>query len=442
MSNNNRPNIVVFFTDQQRWDSCNCYGNPMADLTPVLDSVAAEGVRFEHAFSPQPVCGPARACLQTGRYATEAGVWKNGLTLDPQVPTLASQFRQAGYDTCYIGKWHLSATYHEPVPEPLRGGFDDWFACDGLEHTTMPYHGVIYDKHNTPVDLRGYRVDALTDIAIEQLRRKREHPLMLWISHLEPHHQNNMRRFYAPDGYARRYREDCYVPPDLIGRDGDWQTQLPDYYGCVKSLDENLGRVVAELDALGIRDNTLLVFISDHGCHFYTRPGEYKRSCHEASIRVPMVLQGPGFQHGAACSALASLLDIPTTLLAAAGIKPPQGMRGRDLHEALNRDGTDWRDEVYVQISEEKIARALRTERWKYCVEAMGVRGDSAPWSETYTESEMYDLQADPHERDNRIADPTLDDVRNDLRSRLLARLREAGEPPADIRAASDCSDD
>lgn len=117
-----QPNILVFFTDQQRWDTVGCY-NPSVSTTPVLDQLAREGVKFENAFTVQPVCGPARSCLQTGRYPTQNGCYRNKIAMRQDEVTLAKLFNQAGYDTAYIGKWHLADLDEKPVPEELRGGW-------------------------------------------------------------------------------------------------------------------------------------------------------------------------------------------------------------------------------------------------------------------------------------------------------------------------------
>lgn len=117
-----QPNILVFFTDQQRWDTVGCY-NPAVSTTPVLDQLAREGVKFENAFTIQPVCGPARSCLQTGRYPTQNGCYRNNIAMRQDEVTLAKLFNQAGYDTAYIGKWHLAALDEKPVPKELRGGW-------------------------------------------------------------------------------------------------------------------------------------------------------------------------------------------------------------------------------------------------------------------------------------------------------------------------------
>lgn len=253
------PNILFFFTDQQRWDTCGCYGNPM-NLTPNLDRMAQEGVRFENAFTSQPVCGPARACLQTGLYPTAVGCFRNGIPLPEDATTIAHRLKAAGYEVGYIGKWHLSNTRERPVPRALRGGYGDyWLAADVLEFSSSPYGGGYFDGDDRFVPFRGYRVDAQTDHVLEYLRtRTGEKPFFLFLSYLEPHFQNNLARFVAPHGYAQRYA-DPWVPEDLLGHAGDWPENLADYYGICASLDENLGRVRAELRRLGLSNDTLIV---------------------------------------------------------------------------------------------------------------------------------------------------------------------------------------
>jgi len=235
-----RPNVVVFFTDQQRWDTVGAYGSPM-DLTPNLDAAAEEGTLLANAISSQPVCAPTRGCLQTGQYATTHGVYRNWDTLPDAEHLIARVFDRAGYETGYTGKWHLANTGADPVPEGERGGYEYWRVADTLEYTSHPYEGILYDEHDDPVEFDGYRVDALTDMAIEFIERDREAPFFFTLSHLDPHHQNDMNAYVAPDGYAHEHRNP-WAPPDLRGQPGNWHEELPDYYGICERLDECYGR--------------------------------------------------------------------------------------------------------------------------------------------------------------------------------------------------------
>ncbi|MBC7234811.1 MAG: sulfatase-like hydrolase/transferase, partial [Chloroflexi bacterium] len=414
--------------DQQRWDTVGAYGNPLG-LTPNLDRMAQEGVRFDLAFTAQPVCGPARCLLQTGMYPTVHGCFRNGIPLPEDATTLAHRLKAVGYEVGYIGKWHLGGTRDQPVPKERRGGYSDyWLAADLLEFTSHPYDGGYFDADNHFVPFEGYRVDSQTDHAIEYLRTRDGHaPFFLFLSYLEPHHQNDYNRYVAPRGYAERYAN--YDPPkDLVGQEGDWRENLPDYYGICASLDENLGRLRAELERLGLAENTVILFTSDHGSHFRTRNAEYKRSCHEASIRIPLVAWGPGFKGDKVVDELVSLIDVPPTLLEVAGIEPPREFHGHSLMPLVRGEKVNWPQEVFVQISEAQVGRALRTKRWKYGVDAPDRDGRRDPDSPVYVEQYLYDLEADPHERNNLVGDPRYRQVADELAERLVRRMVAAGE--------------
>ena len=431
MPRDGRPNILLYFTDQQRPDTIGAYRSPL-DLTPHLDALAQHGTVFEQAFTPQPVCGPARSCIQTGRYATQTGCWRNGIMLRRDDWTFARALDAAGYDTAYLGKWHLADQHRtDPVPADERGGWDQtWEAADVLEFTSKPYALKMYDADNEVVRGEGYRVEAQTDRVIRYLNQPKDKPFCCMVSYLEPHHQNDMQRYVAPDGYAARYKN-AWVPPDLRALPGDWHSEWPDYCGICASLDENLGRLVAELDRLGELDQTVILYFADHGCHFRTRNSEYKRSCHESSIHVPLVACGPGFEGGRRVTELTSLIDLAPTVCDLAGAGVPDSVMGRSLLPLARGDGSDWRDEAYVQISESCIARAIRTDRWKYCATAPDQGTDGC--SGKYVETHLYDLWADPHEQANLVGRPSHRGIADGLRERLLANLRAAGEPEAEI---------
>jgi uncharacterized sulfatase len=437
-----KPNIVFLFSDQQRWDTMGCYGQELP-LTPNLDAMAAEGVRFANAFTCQPVCGPARASLQTGKYATELGCHINHRMLPLGEKTLAGYLSGIGYDTGYIGKWHLASQGPKngpddfsviPVPPERRGGYDFWIASDVLENTSHGYDGHMFDGAGNRKEFPAgrYRADAQTDWVIEYLKsRSGEKPFFLFVSYLEPHHQNDHRHYEGPKGSKEKYGNFA-VPGDLEGTGGNWKEEYPDYLGCVASLDENVGRIRKTLAELGMEDDTLLVYTSDHGSHFKTRNGEYKRSCHDGCIHIPMIIRGPGFRGGVAREELVSLIDLPPTLLAAAGMEPPGSMRGHALQGLVSGTAPAWPDEVFLQISESQCGRAIRTRKWKYSVRAPG-KDDDQPASDVYAEDFLYDLESDPHERNNLVADPAYAAVRSTLAATLKRRMREAGEAEPEI---------
>lgn len=424
------PNILFVFSDQQRWDSVGAYGNPM-DVTPNLDRLAADGARFDRAITSQPVCGPARACLQTGQYATTHGAYRNVPAVDGDIElhdnqhTLAWELRRQGYDTGYVGKWHLSGVRTDPVPKEERAGYEYWRAADALEFTSRPYEGIVYDEDGDPVELEGYRVDALTEMARSFIQRDRDDPFFLCLSYLEPHQQNDMDSFIAPDGYAQQF-ENPYVPPDLRNRPGEWYSELPDYYGAIKRIDECVGRLLDELERQDILDETLVVFTSDHGCHFGVHHGEHKRTCHDASVRVPLVMAGPGVGDRSVVEEPVSLVDLPPTLLDIAGVDVPDTMEGTSVRPLTHSRQSDWKDSVYIQlISGAELGRAIRTERWTYSVTAPDSDGLHEHESDTYVERYLYDLDADPYQRENLAGREAYRDVADDLRERLRARAQE-----------------
>ncbi|MFS0725412.1 sulfatase-like hydrolase/transferase [Paenibacillus sp. 1P07SE] len=436
MNAGKQPNVIVFFTDQQRWDTTGIHGNPLG-LTPNFDSMAVRGTHLDYAFTCQPVCGPARSCLQTGLYATETGCYTNGIPLPEDMPTLASYYNAAGYETGYIGKWHLACTRDQPVPKQLRGGYKHWLAADALEHTSDAYETMLYNEAGDPVRLPGYRVDALTDAAIRFIdqRSREDHPFFLFLSYLEPHHQNHRDDYPAPDVYRDAYTS-RWTPPDLAALTGTAPQHLGGYYGMVKRLDEALGRIMDALRSLCLTEKTIILFTSDHGSHFKTRNSEYKRSCHESSIRVPTALYGPGFTGGGRVGELVSIVDLVPTLLEASGIEVPTRMQGRSIMPLLRGARADWPQEVFVQISESQVARSIRTHRWKYSVSAPDadpLRDASAP---RYREEFLYDLYADPYELTNLVGYASHCGVANTLRETLIRRMVEAGEAEPVIESA------
>jgi arylsulfatase A-like enzyme len=416
-----RPNVVVFFTDQQRWDSTGVHGNPL-ELTPNFDRIAQRGTHLFNTFTCQPVCGPARASLQTGMYSTATGCWHNAIPLPSNLKTLGKCFREGGYRTGYIGKWHLADC--NPVPQEQRGGYEYWLASNVLEFTSEAYQTELYDNDNKPVRLPGYRVDAVTDAAIRYIDARRDDPFYLFLSYIEPHFQNRLDSYPAPDGYEQRYTS-RWTPPDLMALPGSQHQHLGGYWGMVKRLDEALGRLMDALKSLNILDNTIVLFTTDHGCHFKTRNSEYKRSCHESSIRIPTALSGPGFEGGGQIRQLVNLVDLPPTLLEAAGLPIPEQMQGRSVLPLLRGQRDDWPDDIFVQISESQVGRAVRTQRWTYSVHAPGIGGTQEPGADAYTEEFLYDLAADPYQLNNLVGLASHAEVTRVLRERLLRHIEK-----------------
>ncbi|WP_432102653.1 sulfatase-like hydrolase/transferase [Streptomyces sp. bgisy091] len=437
------PQIIVVLTDQQRWDTTGVHGNP-AGVTPEFDRIAREGTLFEHAITPNPVCAPARSALQTGRFPTASGVFRNGVRLPDGVPTLARACAASGYTTGYIGKWHLAGEDGPdgPVPRERRGGYERWLASDRLEFTSDAYRTVVYDEGGEPVRLPGYRSDALIDAAIRFVADHHDRPYLLFVSLLEPHHQNPTDDHPAPTGGRGRF-EGAWIPPDLAALSpaapqGGAHRHLAGYLAQIRRVDEGVGRLRDALRSLGTEDRTLLAWTSDHGSHFRTRNSEYKRSGHDASVRVPLAITGPGFTGGGLVRHPVSTVDLMPTLLDVAGVTVPDGVQGRSLLPLTGgRQDPGRAPSVLVQISEDRVGRVLRTARWTYVVDAPGADAWNEPDAGEYRETELYDLEADPHQLDNLAGLDSHRTVADGLRAELLRWLERVEEVrPEIVRAA------
>ena len=418
--------------------------NPM-NLTPNIDAMARNGVLFRNAFSAQPVCAPARGSIFTGQYPSRHGVWRNGFGLKRDAVTLASSLRQAGYTANYIGKWHLAGNDGDPtqraangpVAPEHRGGFLDlWQAANILEFTSHAYEGDLFDNDGKPLHFSGvYRTDFMTDLAQRFLRSARS-PFFLTVSYLEVHHQNDTDTYDPPKEFAGRYRNPFY-PQDLRPFPGTWPNQLPDYYACVARIDENVGAIRRTLAETGLDKNTILIFLSDHGSHFKTRNTEYKRSPHESSVHVPLVIEGPGFNRSIEIPELVSHVDLAPSLVSAAGVAVPESMQGHNFLPLLDRKTEGWRNEAYFEMSEFMTARGLRTPQYTFAAAAPKRPGwKPVNGSDRYVEYMLYDLYADPYQHTNLAGNRHYQAASEDLRRRLADRIFEASGTRAAIDPA------
>ncbi|MGC6247655.1 sulfatase-like hydrolase/transferase [Bisgaard Taxon 45] len=451
-----RPNIIFYFTDQQRWDTVGAYGQPL-DITPTLDKLAEDGVVFEEAYSSQPVCGPCRSIFQTGLYPTETGCFRNNIALPEGVKTIADYFNENDYDTAYIGKWHLASDgelEEEPtidyttsaIPPERRGGYKGfWRASDVLEFTSHGYDGYVFDENMNKCEFKGYRVDCITDFALEYLDQYQgDKPFFMTISHIEPHHQNDHHCYEGPNGSKVRFK-DFVLPTDLAELKGNAAEMYPDYLGCCRSLDDNLARLIEKLKEKGLYDNTIIVFASDHGSHFMTRNtdenlngyDDYKRSCHSSALHVPLVIAGGAFKGGKRVKDLVSTASLPKTFLAMAGIDVGEAMIGENLQDVLENNCPNRVNEVFAQISESRVGRCIRTEKYLYSVFAPNKHGGVHASSDVYQEDFLYDLEKDPYELNNLVRDPAYEQVRIELREKLCEHMVKAKEARPTILPAA-----
>jgi arylsulfatase A-like enzyme len=471
-----QPNVLMICADQFRADFVGANHENPSVKTPHIDALAARGVNFRQCMTNQPLCSPSRASFITGRYATETGVWKLGVELDHSLPTIATELRKNGYSTNFMGKWHISAVKLADgkkqlgwiPPGPSRGGFDDlWEGANVLELVSHPYEGNYWDNNGNNIGFKDeYRVDFIASRAVQFIEQRHDKPWLLFVSQLEPHHQNDIDAFVPPRRYADKFSwqayrsqlaaqqqneldglyhpeqenfDNTYIPEDLRNLPGNWRSHIPGYYGCVQAIDDCVGSLVAALEKTGQLENTIVVFFSDHGCTFRTRLGEYKRSPHESSIRVPFVIAGPGFDRSAVIDEVVSLLDLAPTLLVGAGIVPPEKMRGKQL-KPLAMDPKArlaWDSTVYFQISQSICGRGIRTRDWCYCAFDPTVTNGEAEYGKQYQDFALYSIAGDPAEMVNLVGRPEYKEIANRLREELQKRIAAAGEPETIIAPIS-----
>lgn len=448
-----KPNIVVYFSDQQRADTIGCYGQPL-DISPNLDKLAAEGTLFENAFSPQPVCGPCRAIFQTGKYATDTGCFRNSIALPPDSKTIAHYLESGGYNTAYVGKWHLASTgnleekpYQDfqkiAVPRELRGGYTGyWRGSDVLEFTSDGYGGFVFDENNNKCEFDGYRCDCITDYALDFIKKdEQKKPFMLFLSHIEPHHQNDAHHYQGPKGSEEKYKN-FVLPKDLEVLGGDGREEYPQYLGQCNSLDNNLGRVIEELKAKGIYDNTVIIYVSDHGSHFNTRNkdahlngyDDYKRTCHDSALKVPLIIAGGKFNNGGVVKRLVSTGSLAKTILSIADIDVGDEMIGENLLDEVLHLHDNEPDEIYAQISESRLGRCIRTNRYLYSVYAPHINGGERASTNEYFDDYLYDMESDPFQLNNIIDDESYSSIKEDLRARLIKWIKESENIDATIQ--------
>jgi arylsulfatase A-like enzyme len=384
------PNLVFVFADQHRAASVGCYGDKQV-RTPHMDKLAGQGMRMTSAISNTPICCPYRASLMTGTNTPHNRVLNNGLLSrfrpDP-AKTFGTTFRKAGYKCGYVGKWHLGPVDVDPGPRRL--GFDDYWAANVSEHR--------YDKwtYYTGKDevVRGsgfYRPKMETDLAINWMQKQKNQPFCLFLSWGPPHNP-----WKAPAKYHEHYRD---MKPRFNVPDEKAESVLRrhrHYNGLIEGLDVELGRLMSELDRLGIADDTILVYTSDHGEMMGSYGWYKKRRPYQESLEVPFIVRFPDrIKAGTVSNAVLSAHDVFPTLAAVAGLDTPAGLDGQDLSGVLlGKPDATKREYDYLTLETDRKYvpswQGVRTERYTYSRTADG------PWI-------LFDQQDDPGETRNLV---------------------------------------
>lgn len=404
-----RPNVVFAFSDEHRWQSLSFTETPRL-RTPRLERLAEQGTLVTNCLSNYPVCRPYRAMLQTGRWPAANGVLGNASVLDTDADTLGRRFRAAGYTTGYIGKWHLGSRYLVPF------GYD----FSRVWRNTNNHWDCGYYTGPEPADrvpLTGlYNARAMTYQAIEYLRERPPEPFFLVLSYNPPHPSYRD----APREFLDLYPDEGSLPLrgniDASRFDEDQWLDYQGYHAHVSALDHELGRFLDALDDLGLADDTIVVYTSDHGTMLGSHGLWGKRLPHEESIRVPLLVRWPGrVPAGRELASSFDSVDFLPTLLELTGLAAEPDLPGRSRAESWLGGAGEVGPQLLMQCTTEKdnedepdvpLYRGVRTERHTLAVQEDG------PWL-------LYDNAADPLQRDNRAtsaASGTVDELTQHLR--------------------------
>jgi arylsulfatase A-like enzyme len=465
-----RPNIVFIFSDDHAYQSLSAYGDPRKLLeTPNLDRIAKQGMRFDRCVVPNSICGPSRATVLTGKYSHANGFYNNSNSrFDGSQVTFPKLLQKVGYQTAVIGKWHL-------VSDPT--GFDHWHILPGQGR----YYNPPMIRNGERVTHTGYTTDLITDFSIDWLKnRDRSKPFLLMCQHKAPHREwspalrhlghDNDRKYPEPDtlfddyagrGKAEREQDmtlaktftaldaklthppgineeqkkqwDGYYGPrneafkqaNLQGQDlvrWRYNRYLHDYLGCIKSVDEGVGRVLDYLDKEGLAENTIVVYSSDQGFYLGEHGWFDKRWIFEESLRTPLLVRWPGVtKPGSTSSDLVSNLDFAPTFLEAAGVPVPADVHGKSLAPVLKgQTPADWRKSFYYHYYEFPGPHDVRRH--------YGVVTDRYKLVHFYEPGvdywEMFDLKTDPRELTSVYGKPEYATAQKKLEAEL-ARLRK-----------------
>ena len=327
------PNVVFVLADQWRAQACGYAGDPnLLGMTPTIDRLAAESANFTHAVSCCPVCSPYRASLLTGQYPLTNGLFLNDVCLSTRATSLAQAYAQAGYDTAYIGKWHLDGHGRSAyIPPERRQGFDYWKVLE----CTHAYNRSPYYAGNDPQQRlwEGYDAFAQTRDAEAYIadRARRDTPFLLVLSWGPPHNPYET----APERFKARFAADRLTLRDNVTGDlAAWRRDLAGYYAHIAALDESLGHLLATIDNAGLRDDTIVVFTSDHGDMLGSHGQMRKQKPWDESIRVPLLIRGPGVMNRAIDMPI-NTPDLMPTLLGACGVPVPASAQGTDFSPVL-----------------------------------------------------------------------------------------------------------
>jgi arylsulfatase A-like enzyme len=431
-----RPNVIFFMTDDQRWDSLSRAGNPYLK-TPNMDRIANEGAYFTNCFVTNSLCGPSRATCLTGKYSHNTGVRINEGTFPLEEKTILETARDSGYLSAFVGKWHNKKWGRDR-------GFDYYF---GFRGQGQYYDPLIQENDGAEKVYPGWVEDILADKTIGFIQRAAREKKPFFACHWfkTPHQECNPPErlkdlfkdvtFPKPRTFSTGYagKPKAVREADMkIGGQGptsyvqDWDEFMRNYYRVLKGVDENVGRILDTLDGLGLAQNTLVIFTSDNG-YFHGEHGFFdKRLMYEPSLRIPLVVRYPEkIKPGTLVEEFALNVDFAPTILDYAGLPVPGDADGRSLRPLLEGHTVEWRQDFLYEY--------YAYPDWHYVKPNKGVRGKKWKYIEYYDfpehEYELYDMVNDTDEEHNLVDDPAYREVVETMRRRLVELRTETHDP-------------
>lgn len=437
-------NVILILSDDHRYDFMGFMGRPAFLETPSMDRMAAGGMHIRNAFVSTSLCSPSRASILTGQYAHRHGVVDNQRLIPPGTSFFPGLLQQAGYQTAFIGKWHMGQSKDDP-----RQGFDQWISYRGQGTYYDPTLNINGEREKK----EGYTADIVTDYALDWLRKQQGTPFFLFLSHKSVH-----AMFEPAKRHLGRYETAqleypatmAATPENLAGRPAwvlkqrdswhgvdymyhgtmDFDTFYRRYTETLLGLDENIGRVLDFVDASDLKDSTIVIYMSDNGFSFGEHGLIDKRHMYEESIRVPMIVYAPGLvKAGSSTDHMIQNIDLAPTILALAGLPAPNEMDGRSFLPILEAKHVEWRDEILYEYYWE----------WNYpqTPTVLGLRGNQYKYifyQGLWDQDEFFDLQNDPMETRNLIADPAFREKAQEYRTRLFRILEDTGGMTVPLR--------
>lgn len=448
-----RPNVLFILTDDQRSDAIGLGGNRHLN-TPHIDRLGREGIHFRNTFCTTSLCSPSRATILSGLYAHTHGVVNNFTEYPTDLQSFPLVLQSQGYDTAYVGKWHMGEENDEPRP-----GFN-WFVTHKGQGKYFDTEFNFNGRRREVVD--GYYTHVVTDMAEEWLNRPRDDkPWLLMVGHKAPH------SFYYPEPKYKHtfdhvripYPETTFMLDDkpawikdrlrtwhgIYGPLFDWRKEFPDdrpeavkdfeamtraYWGTILSVDDSVGRLYKLLEERGELDNTVFVFMSDNGILNGEHGMVDKRTMHEPSIRVPLVVRYPGLTPADQPKVVEEQVlttDMAPSILELCGAPPLKDIHGRSWVRLVQRGDRAWRKSWFYHYNYEKQfpytpnVRGVRTDTWKY---VHYPHGDGSPDRHM---AELYNIEFDPEERYNLIGNPKYAGVVKELKAELAHTMKQAG---------------